>query len=624
MKRSRTLRTSLPGLRQLVLFFLPRLGTHRRLVIVSVAALGAEVVLGTLEPWPVKFIFDRVLGVHRHGRPSLLPDLARVDASTIIVVSALAIVVISGLRALAEYASTIGFARVANRVLADLRADLYRHLQGLSLSFHHRARGGDLLLRLLNDVNQLRDVAVTAVLPLVADVLVLCALVGVMFWLHWKLAMLGLVTLPLFWLWTVRLTGRIQQAARSQRQRESAMAATAAETIGAIKVIQALCLERRFAGSFLTRNRESEREDVKTTRLTAALGRSVAFLAATSTAIVLWQGARLVLRQELTPGELLVFMTYLKNAFRPVRDLAKYTGRLVKATAAGERVIHLLEQYPEIRDLPGSVPAPPFRGAVEFERVDFEYEGSRRTLSQISFTVDPGQHVALVGPSGMGKSTIASLILRLYDPTRGLVRIDGRDIREYTVESLRGQIGVVLQDTLLFALTIKQNIALGAAEAAPLEIESAARLANAHEFIQSLPEGYDTLVGERGATLSGGQRQRIAIARAAIRNARLLVLDEPTTGLDEESEQAVLDALKKLTRGRTTFWITHDLQLAARADLILFVEDGRLIEGGTHEELMMGRGRYAALFRMQKRGRPGGRFSAAAFENSELATLPRS
>jgi ATP-binding cassette subfamily B protein len=599
MKRPRTLHESLPGLRHILLFFWPRLRKHHRLVAASMAALIAEVVLGTLEPWPLKFIFDHVLGTRHKGRSSFSSAFEALDAPTIIAVSALAIIVISGLRALADYWNTIGFARLANRVLTEVRGELYRHLHGLSLSFHNKARSGDLLLRIMHDVNQLRDVAVTAVLPLVADALILCGMVGVMIWLHWKLATLTLVMLPLFGLWTVRLTGRIQQAARSQRQRESAMAATAAESIGAIKVIQALSLESRFVESFLRRNQESQREDVRTARLTAALGRSVAFLVATSTALVLWYGAGLVLRQELTPGELLVFMTYLKNAFRPARDLAKYTGRLVKATAAGERVIHLLEQTHEVRDLPGAVPAHEFRGAVQLVGVSFAYDPGRTVLDQINFAIEPGQHVAVVGRSGIGKSTLASLLLRLHDPTQGQILIDGRDIREFTLASLRGQISVVLQDSVLFAASIRENIAYGAVETTLEAVEAAARLAGAHEFITALPQGYDTLVGERGATLSGGQRQRIALARAAIRQAPILIFDEATTGLDEENERIVLESLYRVSRGRTTFWITHDLRLASRADVILYLEGGRVVEIGFHEELMQSGGRYASLFTLQ-------------------------
>jgi ATP-binding cassette subfamily B protein len=599
MSRPRTLHESLPGLKQLLGFFRPRLRGHRGLMALSALALIAEAILGALEPWPLKFIFDGVLGARPRGRSLVLSALHAADATTVIALSAAAIIVIAGARALADYASTLGFARVANRVLAELRGDLYRHLQGLSLSFHNKARSGDLLLRLMNDVNQLRDVAVTAVVPLVTDALVLVTMVVVMFWLHWELAAVALALLPPFWFWTVRLTGRIRRTARDQRQRESAMAATAAETIGAIKVIQALSLERRFADNFLRRNRESQEEEVRTARLTAALGRSVAFLVAASTALVLWYGARLVLRQELTPGELLVFMTYLKNAFRPVRDLAKYTGRLVKATASGERVIHLLGQVADVRDLPGAEPAPTFRGAIEFEGVDFEYQPGHRLLKGITFRIEPGQHVALVGPSGIGKSTLASLILRLYDPTRGRIRIDGRDIREYRLASLRAQIGVVLQDTLLFAATIGENIAMGADSPGFERIEEAARLANAHAFIERLPQGYDTPVGEWGVTLSGGQRQRIAIARAAIRNAPFLILDEPTTGLDEENERSVIAALKRLSQRRTTFWITHDLEVSAGADLILYFESGRILEQGSHPDLMSAGGRYARLYSLR-------------------------
>jgi len=440
---------------------------------------------------------------------------------------------------------------------------------------------------------------VTAALPLLANLLIVLSMVGVMFWLNWRLALLALTILPVFWLWTATFTRRIQQTARNQRQRESAMASTAAEAIGAMKLVQALSLEPLFAGSFFKRNQEGQKEDVRGARLTAGLERAVGFLTAVSTALVVWYGARLVLRQELTPGELLVFLTYLRNTFHPVQDFAKYTGRLAKASAAGERVIDLLEQTPAVRDLPGAVPAPAFRGAIRFENVSFAYEPDRRVLEEVEFAVDPGQHVALVGPSGIGKSTLASLLLRLYDPGQGRVLIDGRDIRDYTLASLRAQISVVLQDTLLFAATVRDNIAYGAPSATAADVEAAARLANAHDFIQALPKGYDTVLGERGVTLSGGQRQRLAIARAAVRKAPILLLDEPATGLDEENERAVLDALTRLAQERTTFFITHDLRVAAGADLVIYLERRRVLERGTHLDLLRAGGRYAALYRLQ-------------------------
>jgi ATP-binding cassette subfamily B protein len=564
----------------------------------SFAALFVEVILRVLEPWPLKFIFDRVLGVHRasaHG--ATIFD--GIDPSTLLVLSIVAILVITGLRALADYASRIGFALVGNRVLTAARNEVFRHVEKLSLSFHTRAKTGDLLLRVISDINMLKDVAVTAALPLLANVLVLAGMLAMMFWVHWQLALVALASLPVFWFGTMVFGRRIQEAARRQRKREAAMAASAAEVIGGIKTVQALSLEEAFADTFVRRNKASQKQDVKGARLSAALGRTVGFLIAASTALVLWYGAYLVLHAELTPGDLLVFLAYLKNGFRPVQDFAKHTGRLAKATAAGERVIHLLEQTPEVADSPGAVPAPGFQGAVRFEGVSFAYEPDRSVLKQIDFEVQPGQRVALVGPSGIGKSTLINLLLRFYDPVCGRVLIDGADIRQYTLSSLRAQISVVLQDTFLFAASVRNNIAMGAPGPGPEAIEAAARLANAHEFILDLPQGYDTMLGERGLTLSGGQRQRIAIARAAIRQAPILLLDEPVTGLDEESERAVFQALDRLARNRTTFFISHDLKRAARADRILYLENGEVLEHGTHAELIQASGRYAELFSLQ-------------------------
>ncbi len=571
----------------------------------SLATLLMEVGLRLLEPWPLKVVFDRVIN-KMHGANGYRVTLFDIfDPVTLLAMMAIAMVAITGLRALAGYGSTIGFAKIGNRVLTRVRAQLYRHVQYLSLSFHTRARSGDLVIRVISDVGLLQDVVVTAVLPMLAKALILAGMLALMFWMNWRLALVALAVFPLFWLRTVSMGRKINEVARLQRKREGAMAATAAESITAIKTVKALSLESAFEQQFSRQSEKNLKQDVRAKRLAAGLERSVDLLTAIAGALVLFSGTRLVLRKELSAGELLVFLAYLKNAFRPIQEFAKYTARLGKATAAGERVLDLLERVPEVRDLPEAVRAPAFRGEVRFEGVSFAYEPDQRMLREIDLEIKPGQRVALVGQSGSGKSTLVSLILRLYDPQQGRVTIDGRDIRDYTLESLRSQIGVVLQDNLLFAAPVRENIACGAPSASAEEIEAAARLANAHEFIESLPQGYDTVLGERGVTLSHGQRQRIAIARAAIRKAPILILDEPMTGLDRKNQRAVTESLERLNQGRTTFLITHDLHHATDCDLILYLEGGQLLERGTHETLMQANGRYAALYRLQANTRSG-------------------
>jgi ATP-binding cassette subfamily B protein len=599
MKRPHTLHDSLPGLRRIFAHLRPYARKQRLLIAGSFVALFVQVALHSLEPWPLKFIFDHLLRVRRTARLPSFPALEGLSPGTLLAVAALSIIVITGLRAIADYLSTFGFAVAANRVLTEVRADLYRHIQSLSLSFHSKARSGDMIVRVIHDVNMLKLVTINGVLPLTANLLVVLAMIGMMFWMHWKLALLALATLPLLCFWTASFVRRVQRAGRRLRQREAAMATTAAETVGAIQLIQALSLEGLFTRLFCRQNLESQTEDVKASRLTAALGRTVGFLIATSTALVLWYGGRLVISGELTPGDLLVFLAYLRSAAKPMQEFGKYTGRIAKATAGGERLLDLLDRTPEVRDLPGAVAAPPLAGAVRFDGVRFAYEPGQRVLECIDFEVGPGQRVALVGPSGIGKSTLVNLLLRLYDPQEGRVLIDGRDLREYTLVSLRSQISVVLQDTLLFATSVRENIGYGAPDASAEAIEEAARLANAHEFIEALPKGFDTVLGERGVTLSGGQRQRLAIARAALRKSPILILDEPTTGLDEENERAVLEALERLAQGRTTFIISHDLHLAAHADLVLYLENGRVLEKGSPGELLGGNGKYATLYRQQ-------------------------
>ena len=603
MSRPQTLSKSLPGLWRITKYFWPQLRKHRALILGAMTALFAEVGLRLLEPWPVKFVFDRVIGTSRGARAWGVPALANFSPTALIALAALGAAAISGVRALAAYWNTIGFAKLGNRVLTQVRSQLYRHVQYLSLSFHTKAKTGDLVVRVIGDVGMLQDVAVTALLPLLGRLLILVGMLVVMFSLNWQLALIALAVFPPFWFRNVRLMQRIRQVARRQRQREGAMAATAAESISAIKTVQALSLEGAFAQVFSRENEKSLKQDVEGKRLTANLERSVDVLTAVSAALVLYFGVPQVLLNEISAGDLLVFLAYLRYVFRPVQYFAKYTGRLGKASAAGERVLDLLDRVPDVRDLPGAVRAPAFQGRVRFGGVSFAYEHGHRLLEGIELEVQPGQQVALVGPSGGGKSTLVSLILRLYDPLQGRVMIDGRDIREFTLESLRSQISVVLQDNLLFAASVRENIAHGAPAATMEEIQSAARLASAHEFIEALPQGYDTVLGERGVTLSHGQRQRIAIARAAIRKAPILILDEPMTGLDKKNERAVIESLELLNRGRTTFLITHDLDHATSADLILYLEAGHILERGTHAALMQANGPYATLFNLQAASR---------------------
>ncbi|GAB4150366.1 MAG: ABC transporter ATP-binding protein [Cyanobacteria bacterium J069] len=568
------------------------------LTLAWVGLLG-EILAQLLEPWPLKLIFDYIIVPDAAVRPLPIPALNDISEVALLTILTICIVLATALKAGASYMSLVSLSIASSRIIAQIRGQLYGHLQRLSLSFHNQARNGDLITRIINDIDRLREVTITAAVPLIVNTLTLVSMVGVMFWMNAQLAFIGLLVFPLFVLTATKLTKQIHQVARQQRKREGAMAATASEAINAIKVVQALSLEGMLEGLFADDNTKSLEDVARTQQLSAGLQRTVEILVAVATAVVLWRGVQLVTSGGATPGDLLVFMTYLKTSFKPTKQLAKHMAQIAKATASGERVVDILDTVPEIRDVRGAIAAPTFQGQVSFRNVVFGYEPSKCILHGLSFSVQPGQRVALVGPSGGGKSTLVSLLLRLYDPIEGNIFIDGHDLREYKVESLRRQVSIVLQDSVLFAVSVRDNIAYGALGATDAEVEAAAKLANAHDFIMALPDGYDTLMGERGATLSGGQRQRIAIARAAVRRASIVILDEPTVGLDNENEHAVSEALERLTQGCTTFLITHNLQTAVSADQILYLEQGRILEQGTHAELMRLGQRYAALYQIQ-------------------------
>lgn len=574
------------------------------LLVGALMALLAGIIFRLIEPWPMKFVVDYLSG----SFTALDSPIGRLDHTTIITLSAIGIVTAVGARAVTAYFSTIAMALAGNRVLTQVRGELYHHLLHLSLTYHNSTKAGDLLTRLVGDIGRLQEVAVTALLPLLVSSLTLVGMTIVMLWINWQLTLLCFFIFPVAVLLMNHFSGKIRDASRQQRKRESVMAASASEAFNAMRVVQTFGLEQALGKSFASANKKSLKEGVRAKRLSAQLERMVDVFIALGTASVVWYGARFVQSGAMTIGDLIVFLSYLKSAFRPMRDMAKYTGRIAKAMASGERILDVLDRQPDIADKLGAVPAPPLAGDISFENIIFTYNSGYPILQSLNFEVAAGQRVALVGPSGAGKSTLTSLLLRLYDPDAGRILIDGRDIRDYTLHSLRSQISVVLQDSVLFGVSVRENIAYGLAATATEhkdpspdqeEIETAARLANAHDFIMTLPDGYETILGEGGSTLSGGQRQRIAIARAAMRQAPIVILDEPTTSLDEENQHAVHVALERLTAGRTTILITHDLKAAISADMVLYVEDGQLCEQGTHDDLMQQDGAYAALYTLQ-------------------------
>lgn len=597
-KRKKKLAHVLPDLIKVYRYFWKDIRRKSNLIVTSFVALLFGVVFRLLEPWPLKFVLDEVFK-NKDGEIAgtiTLPESWSVN--TIVLVVAISVVAIAAMRALMDYTSKVGFFKVGNYVVIRVRDRVYRHLQALPMAFHNRARHGDVITRVTRDVSLLRDVTATAILPLLGSVMVLCGMAIVMIWLNWKLAMLSMIIIPLYWLTTVKLGRQIRNTARKQRERESAMATIASEAIGSIRAIKALGLEEKFAGDFDKKNNQSQTDDLKASRLSLQLGRTVDILLAIATAAVLWLGAYFLLDGKMSPGDLVVFLTYLKRSFKPAQEFAKYTARIAKATAAGERVIGLLDrpvepEAPDAFDLTGVA------GGIEFDNVTFCYDKQQLILKDFSLKIEPGQVLAIAGPSGIGKSTLFNLLLRFYKPKSGRILIDGKDISKCTLRSLRGNFNVVLQDPLLFASSIHDNIAMGNPGASEEQIVAAARLAEVDEFVLEMPEKFDSVVGERSTTLSRGQRQRIAIARAALVKRPIMLLDEPTTGLDETNQSIISDSLLELAKNRTTLLVTHDLRLAARADEVIYIADGCVRERGTHKKLLASGGPYAQLYQQQ-------------------------
>ncbi len=599
-KKRKKLAQIIPELIKVYRYFKRDILKQSKLIYSSFAALLIGVVFRLLEPWPLKFVLDQVFERKTIAEANSITLPESWSTTTIVLFVSLAIVIIAAMRAATDYTSRVGFFKVGNYVVIRVRDRIYRHLQALPMSFHDRAKHGDLITRVTRDVSLLRDVTATAILPLIGSSMVLVGMAAVMIWLNWKLAAISLIVLPLYWLTTVRLGRRIRETARKQREREGAMATIASEAIGSIRAIKALGLEQKFAADFDRKNNQSQTDDLKSSRLSLQLSRTVDILLAISTAAVMWFGAQYVISGKMLPGDLVVFLVYLKRSFKPAQEFAKYTARIAKATAAGERVINILEKKPE-QEQKDAIELGDVQGRIEFQDISFSYDKEQLILKNFNLTIEPGKTVAITGPSGVGKSTVLNLLLRFYEPNSGRILIDGHDIQECSLKSLRDTFSVVLQNPLLFASSIRENIALGQeGEVAEEAILKAAKLAEVDEFALQMPEMFDTQIGERSTTLSRGQRQRIAIARAALACKQILLLDEATTGLDENNQSIVSEALLDLAQDKTTLMITHDLAMACRADEIVYISTGEVVEHGSHEMLLKSDGPYAKAFRQQQ------------------------
>jgi ATP-binding cassette, subfamily B, bacterial len=555
------------------------LHSHRKSLALAGFCMAGATAAEILKPWPLKVIFDAIL-IPGHNHGWLLDRLSAIisDQNLLLLSMVGSILLLSVIGGAFGFGQSYLLSTIGQKVVTSIRMKLYSHIQRLSQNFHDERSSGDLMTRLTQDVQMMRELLVNSGMILVARGMVIVGSLAVMFVMDWKLALVALFVIPLLTIVSWHFGARIKIASRQLRRREGRLAQVMTENIAAIRVVQAYARESFEEERFADQSEAGSVATLKAALLEAHMERLVQFILALGTCGVVWYGVFRVQAGALTPGDLLVFTAYLTGLYKPIRKLSSVTGRMAKATVSGERILDILELKPDVGDKFGATPAHRLKGAIAFRNVSFSYLRGVQVLAQANFYIAPGETVALMSESGSGKSTIANLLLRFYDPTEGSVRMDGVDIRDFTLESLRRQVAVVLQDSVLFNSSIRDNIVYGKLDASDEDIFNAARAASAHDFILELPNGYDTLVGERGALLSGGQRQRISIARAFIRDARILILDEPLTGLDRENEQIVRDALAQLMQGRTSIIITHDPKTAQMASRTFTISGGRILE----------------------------------------------
>lgn len=535
-------------------------------------------------PWILRDIIDKVL--------------ASKDMTTLNAIAA-GIVVVFFLRGIFFFGQTYLMSYIGQKVIIDIREAIYRHMQKLSLSYYEKRRTGQLMSYITNDVAAVQGALVESMIELVTESMTLIGSLTVMFYLHWKLSLLTLITAPLVGQAMNIFGKKLRNSSTLIQERAADITSVLQESISSVRVIKSFAREDFEIERFKIENQNNFRAQMKNSQIMATLTPIIEFVAALGVTMIIWYGGREVINGNLTAGSLIAFLVYAVNLSNPIKRLSRVYGNIQKAMAAAQRVFDVLDTKPEIEDAPDAKVLAQIDGHVAFQQVTFEYKPGEAALKNVDLEVQPGQVVAVVGPSGAGKTTIANLIPRFYDPVAGSIAIDGIDIKTVTLKSLREQIGIVPQETVLFNGTVYSNILYGRLDATKDEIMAAAKAANAHNFIMDMPDGYETQIGERGSKLSGGQRQRISIARAILKNPRILILDEATSALDTESEKLVQEAIDKLMVGRTSFVIAHRLSTVQRADVIVVMERGKIAEQGTHDELLALGGLYSKLYRVQ-------------------------
>ena len=552
--------------------------------ICTVIAAGGTAYL----PWIIKDMVDQVL------------KEKNTDMLNYIVIS---IIVVFIIRGIAYYGQSYLMNYVGQRVIIDIRKAVFEKLQRLSLSFYDKNKTGTIMSYVTNDVNALQSAMVENVVEMVTESVILIASIVMMIYLDWRLFLVTFSTFPVVLLFIDQFGKRIRKSGSRIQEATADITSVLQETVSSARVIKSFVREEYEIQRFDRENMNNFRANMKYAQLSATLTPTIEFVAAVGVTIILWYGGNSVIEGSITAGSLVAFLTYAVNISNPIKRLSRVIGNIQKALAAAQRVFDVLDLPETIHNAPDAKALPMVKGNVRFENVSFSYNSGEQVLNNVSFDVKPGQMIAFVGPSGAGKSTVASLLPRFYDVTDGSITIDGEDIRRVTLDSLREQVGIVPQETVLFNGTVYDNILYGRLNATKEEVEAAAKAANAHNFIMELPQGYQTMLGDRGVNISGGQRQRISIARAILKNPQILILDEATSALDTESERVVQEALDRLMIGRTSFVIAHRLSTIKNADKIMVLEKGCLAEQGTHDELMAKDGLYAHLYKIQYRSK---------------------